>query len=78
MTLFHNRRSYTLIVCVKYILGSGLHHSNSLGMAAWVNVEGSSFVLSVRRKRKQLVRVTTVAKTLELRPVWQHTVRITS
>lgn len=54
---------------VKYVLGSGLHHSDGLGVAAWVNVEGSSFVLSVRSKHKQLVRD---PKTPYLRTVGKH------
>lgn len=33
-----------------HILGSGLHHSYSLRVAAWINVEGSLFVLSVRSR----------------------------
>lgn len=33
-----------------HILGSGLHHSDSLRVAAWINVEGSPFVLSVRSR----------------------------
>merc|ERR1719419_681321 len=29
------------------VVGPGLHHSNGLRVATWVNIEGSSFVLSV-------------------------------
>lgn len=39
-----------IAVCVKYILGSGLHNSNGLRMAAWVDVESPSFVLPVTSK----------------------------
>lgn len=38
-----------------HILGSGLHHSDSLRVAAWINVEGSPFVLSVRSRRGSTV-----------------------
>lgn len=38
-----------------HILGSGLHHSYSLRVAAWINVEGSPFVLSVRSRRGSTV-----------------------
>lgn len=35
----------------EHILGSGLHYSYSLRVAARVNIECSSFVLSVRSRR---------------------------
>lgn len=37
------------------LLGSGLHDCNCLWMAAWVNVERSSFVLPLKKKRWTLI-----------------------